>query len=334
MAIRAADPVCGGRLEAVGAAARPIRPRISPDRSFAGPGCRWPGVQGYFRARLGESVAGESVTHALPGAARETWLATETPMTEFQDKVYVVTGASSGMGLATAVELARGGACIVGAARRPDRGEEMLAQVRAVGGKGEFVRTDISDPVAIEGLFHHVMGTHGRLDGAFNNAAMEIDPGYLADVPLASFDELFAVNVRGTFVCMQYEMRIMRQQKRGAIVNTASVGGVAGLRHGSVYAASKHAVVGMTKSAALDAAEFGVRVNAICPGSIETEMMQRWARGDPEIVKRFASYSPLKRVGSPREIADAVLWLLSDRSSYVTGVAVGVDGGTTAGVMM
>ena len=255
-------------------------------------------------------------------------------MEDLRGKIILVTGTSSGMGRATAVELARKGAKLVCAARRPERGAALVDEIRSFGGTADFVATDIGDEASINALFAFIAEKHGRLDGAFNNAAMEIDTAPLPDIPLTNFDALFAVNVRGTFHCMQHEMRMMRVRGSGAIVNTSSVGGITGLRNGSAYAASKHAVVGMTRSAALDGAAFGVRVNVICPGSFDTEMMQRWTHDDPAIVQHLANFSPLKRVGQPIEIANAVIYLLSDLSSYTTGLVMNIDGGVTAGVPM
>ena len=255
-------------------------------------------------------------------------------MEDLKGKIILVTGTSSGMGRATAVELARKGAKLICAARRPDRGAALAAEIHSFGGTADFVATDIGNEASINALFAFISERYGRLDGAFNNAAMEIDTAPLPDIPLADFDKIFAVNVRGTFHCMQHEMRMMRGQGSGAIVNTASVGGVTGLRNGSAYAASKHAVVGLTRSAALDGAAFGVRVNVICPGTFDTEMMERWTHGDPAIAQLLANFSPLKRVGQPIDIANAVLYLLSDLSSYTTGLVMNIDGGVTSGVPM
>jgi NAD(P)-dependent dehydrogenase (short-subunit alcohol dehydrogenase family) len=253
-------------------------------------------------------------------------------MRSFDGKIVLVTGTSSGVGRAAAVELARRGAHIICAARRAERGDEALADIRAVGGAGEFIRTDISDAGDLTRLFNLVERKYGRLDGAFNNAAIEIDLASLPDVSLEAFDRIFAVNVRGTFMCLQHEMRAMRERKAGAIVNVASTAGVTGLRHSSAYVASKHAIVGMSRSAALDGAEFSVRVNCICPGIVDTEMMLRWTRGDSAIKQHLANFSPMKRVAAPEEIAEAACWLLSDKASYVTGLIMAVDGGVTSGL--
>jgi NAD(P)-dependent dehydrogenase (short-subunit alcohol dehydrogenase family) len=253
-------------------------------------------------------------------------------MDRFDDKIILVTGASSGMGHATAVELGRRGATVICAARRDERGLATLAELCAAGGQGDFVRTDIADEGSLAALFAFIEGKYGRLDGAFNNAGVEIPRASLPDTPVSGLDELYATNIRGTFMCLQQEMRIMRRQKSGAIVNTSSLGGVMGIKSCAAYVSSKFAVVGMTQSAALDMAEFGVRVNVICPGSIRTEMMERWIEGSPNAEDALASLAPLKRVGRAQEIADAAVWLLSGSSSYVTGQAINVDGGISAGV--
>jgi len=224
------------------------------------------------------------------------------------------------------------GATVLCAGRREEQGHAVVDQIRRSGGKAEFVRTDIGDAASIAALFRRVRDHHGRLDGAFNNAAIEAPHHPFPDVPLELYDEVQAVNARGTFICLQHELRIMREQGKGAIVNTSSLGGVMGLPNAGPYIASKHAVVGMTRTAAIDAAAFGVRVNVICPGSIRTEMMQKWTRGSAEAEQKLASYAPLKRIAEPEEVANAALWLLSDAASYVTGLVMEIDGGVSIGV--
>jgi NAD(P)-dependent dehydrogenase (short-subunit alcohol dehydrogenase family) len=236
------------------------------------------------------------------------------------------------MGAAAAVEFGRRGAVVICADRQEELGLAILADVRAAGGEGDFVRADISDEESVAALFGFIENTYGRIDGAFNNAGVQIPLSSLPDTPVSSLDELYATNVRGTFMCLQHEMRIMRQQRSGAIVNTSSLGGVMGIRACAAYVASKFAVVGLTRSAALDMAEFGVRVNAICPGTIRTAMMDSWIAEAPDGEASLADLAPLKRIGRAQEIADAAVWLLSASSSYVTGQAINVDGGISAGV--
>jgi NAD(P)-dependent dehydrogenase (short-subunit alcohol dehydrogenase family) len=254
-------------------------------------------------------------------------------MFNFDAKVFLVTGSNSGMGRTTAVELAKCGAHVVCAARRRDRGEEVLAQVRSFHGRGHFFPTDIADADNVAGLFDFVRREFGRLDGAFNNAAIEAPRMPLADTPIELFDEVQRVNLRGTFLCLRQELAIMRTQKSGSVVNTSSTAGITGMPNAAAYVSSKHGVVGLTRTAALDMAALGVRVNCICPGSVDTEMMQRWTNNDPVKQQALADFSPMKRVGTPGDIAGAVLWFFSDYSRYATGQILSVDGGVSVGIM-
>jgi NAD(P)-dependent dehydrogenase (short-subunit alcohol dehydrogenase family) len=253
-------------------------------------------------------------------------------MDRFDGQIVLVTGASSGMGAAAAVEFGRRGAVVICADRQEERGLATLAEVRSAGGEGDFVRTDIADEDSLAALFSFIESKYGRLDGAFNNAGIQIPLASLPDTPVSGLDDLYATNVRGTFMCLQHEMRIMQRQRSGAIANTSSIGGVMGIRSCAAYVASKFAVVGMSRSAALEMAEFGVRVNVICPGTIRTEMMEHFIEGAPDGENSLASLAPIGRIGRAQEIADVAVWLLSASSSYVTGQAINVDGGVSAGV--
>lgn len=245
-------------------------------------------------------------------------------------QVILVTGATGGIGRAAAVAFAAEGAIVVAAARREGKGEELVQEIASAGGKAKFIRTDISNVEDIDNLFGTIHREYSRLDGALNNAAAEAPPSLVTDTPLSTFDRMFAANVRGTFYCLQHELKIMTAQGRGAIVNMGSVAGVVGLAQHSVYASAKHAVVGMTRSASLEVAELGVRVNCLCPGPVRTEMFGRWTHDLPELGDALAAAVPVKRVATSEEIAASAAWLLSDKASYITGAVVMADGGMTA----
>jgi NAD(P)-dependent dehydrogenase (short-subunit alcohol dehydrogenase family) len=246
-------------------------------------------------------------------------------------KTILVTGATGGIGRAAAIEFAAEGANVIAVARRKDKGAELVAEIKKAGGDARYVHTDIADVQSIDALFSLISRDYGRLDGAFNNAAAETPPSPLANETLEAFDRLFAANVRGTFWCMHHELRMMTAQRSGVIVNNGSVASVRGLAQHSVYAAAKHAVLGMTRSAALEVAALGIRVNCLCPGPVRTEMFDRWTNGGlPEIADALAAAVPLKRVATSEEIAATVAWLLSDKASFLTGAEIMADGGMTA----
>lgn len=250
-----------------------------------------------------------------------------------EDKVVLVTGASMGIGAATAMAAAKEGATVITCARNVDKGQAVIERIKAEGGAGRFIRADIADDASLDALFAQIMAEHGRLDGAVNNAAMEVPLTTTPDVEMADFDALMATNVRGTFYCMREELRIMRAQKSGSVVNVTSVAGVDGIDGSVAYVASKHAVVGMTKSAAMDMGKFGVRVNNLAPGATRTEMMAEHLAQFPDAMPMLLKKIPLDRVARPDETADSIVWLLSDRSSYITGQTILVDGGMMAGRM-
>lgn len=253
-------------------------------------------------------------------------------MARLDNKVILVTGTSSGMGWDAAKTFANEGATVIAAARRPERGEQLVDQITQNGGRCVYRQTDISDEQSLGELFAFIAKDYGRLDGAFNNAAVEAGPSPLPDMPLKEYDRVFSTNARGTWHCMHHEMKIMREQGSGSILNTSSAAAVKTYPNSSAYVASKHAVVGMSKAAALDGATFGVRVNCILPGGIRTEMIEGWIEsrhgGDETPI---TAEVPLRRIGEPAEITSAAVWLLSDESSYVTGVSLLVDGGLTVG---
>jgi NAD(P)-dependent dehydrogenase (short-subunit alcohol dehydrogenase family) len=258
-----------------------------------------------------------------------------------QGKVALVTGGSSGIGRATALALAQAGAHTVIAARGRERGEETVAEINKAGGEAIFIPADMQRPADIQNLVEQTVATFGRLDIAFNNAASEGGSGRpTADFAEAEYDEVMAVNLKGVWLCMKHEIQQMLRQSPpgGSIVNTSSVNGLGGVRNGALYAASKAGVLGLTKSAAQEYAQQGIRVNALVAGAFRTPMlrraMERNVGDDPEARRQmeaqYAAAIPLQRLGDPAEAAQAVVWLASDAASYVTGHSLIVDGGLTA----
>ena len=251
-------------------------------------------------------------------------------MKEFEGKVALVTGGGSGIGRATALAFAREGARIVIGDRNVERGEETVRMIRDAGGTASFGRTDVSVAAEVEALVDQAMKTYGRLDLAFNNAGIEGEVRPLAEQTEANYDAVMDINVKGVWLSMKYEIPRMLENGGGAIVNSSSVAGVIGFPGIGIYAASKHAVIGLTKNAALEYSAHGIRINAINPGLIDTEMADRLAAGANTTKDDLAGLHPMGRVGRVEEVADTVLWLCSSRASFVTGHSLFVDGGFTA----
>jgi len=242
----------------------------------------------------------------------------------------VVTGASAGIGRATALAFARAGAHLALADVDAERGAEVAAEAAALGVRSVFVATDVADEAAVGRLVDATVEEFGGLDFAFNNAGIEGATAMTADAARADWDRVLAVNLTGVWLCMRAELPAMLRRGGGAIVNCASVAGLVGFAGSGPYVASKHGVVGLTKATALEYATAGVRVNAVCPGVIDTEMVRRFTRAVPGSEEQLRAAEPVGRLGRAEEVADAVLWLCGDRSGFVTGHALAVDGGYVA----
>src|ERR1700752_1606557 len=251
-------------------------------------------------------------------------------MNEFQGKVAIVTGGTSGIGRAAAVAYAREGARVVVAGRRAAEGEETVRLLRAQGSEGLFVTTDVSKAAQVRELVDRTMQKFDRLDFAFNNAGIEQVPTPFLEQDEETYDRVMDINVKGVWLSMKYEIPAMLTSGGGSIVNTSSTLGVVGMPGIEIYAASKQAVIGLTKSAALEFGKQGIRVNAVLPAAIETDMLYRFVGDKSESRAFMDAKHPIGRVGKPEEIADAAIWLSSSKSSFVTGHSLLVDGGFTA----
>ena len=249
-----------------------------------------------------------------------------------EDKVALVTGGGSGIGRASALAFAQSGAKVVISGRREKEGFETVALIKKTGGQGTFIRTDVSKEAEVEALVSQTLGNYGRLDAAFNNAGIEGEVGKQThEQSIENYRAVMDTNVLGVLLAMKHEIAAMLKNGGGAIVNNASVGGLVGFPGVSVYVASKHAVLGLTKTAALEYARQGIRVNAVSPGGIETPMLHRFTGGPgTDFFNQLAGLHPIGRLGRPEEIAEAVLWLCSEKASFVTGLSLTADGGWTA----
>ena len=253
--------------------------------------------------------------------------------TEFAGKIALVTGGSSGIGRATAIAFAAAGAKVAIGDIADAGGQETVGMIEKAGGTAIYIHADMRDEDAVQAMVETTVATFGRLDFAFNNAG--ISGGARPDEfwDSAIFNNTFAINARGVFYCLKYEIAQMLKQDgavKGAIVNTASVSGMAGPGHPS-YVGAKHAVVGLTRTVGMAYATPGIRVNAVCPGAIDTPMVQGVMRSNPETIKLIGAMHPMNRIGQASEVADAVLFLCSTRASFITGHPLAVDGGRLAG---
>jgi NAD(P)-dependent dehydrogenase (short-subunit alcohol dehydrogenase family) len=245
------------------------------------------------------------------------------------NQVVLITGALTGIGRATALAFAQQGASIVVSGRRDDAGRALVGELRTLGAEAEFIRADVRQESEVQNLIDKTVARFGRLDVAVNNAGTEGKPGPVTDQTADSYQATFDTNVLGVLLSMKHELRVMQAQGAGSIVNLSSTFGQRGAAGASVYTASKHAVEGLTKSAALEAAAFGVRVNAVAPGPIETAMLDRFA-GSADRKAGLVARVPLNRVGRPEEIANAIVFAASGKASFINGQAIAVNGGMTA----
>lgn len=247
-------------------------------------------------------------------------------------KVALVTGGASGIGRATALTFAREGAKLIIADMNEDGGQQTVHMITENGGEATFVQVDVTSAAQIEAMISKAVETYGRLDCSFNNAGTEgTTMVSTIDYKEDDWNRVLSINLTGVWLCMKYELTQMLKQGGGAIVNTASVAGLVGSKGaGSAYAASKHGVVGLTKTAALEYAKQGIRVNCVCPGVIRTPMMERMLTRTPELEQQYIAAEPIGRLGLPEEIAESVVWLCSDAASFVTGHTMTVDGGMVA----
>jgi NAD(P)-dependent dehydrogenase (short-subunit alcohol dehydrogenase family) len=248
----------------------------------------------------------------------------------FSGKVVLITGAASGIGRAIALAFGRAGACVVVADTSIEGGHATAAMIVESGGKALFVQSNVTRAAEVEALVEKTVNYYGRLDYAVNNAAVEEEDQPLAEADDEQFDRIMSVNVKGVWLCMKYQLRQMLKQGGGAIVNMASVSGLVGSPNRAIYGASKHAVLGLSKSAAAEYARQGIRVNALCPAAVRTPMLARMVERDPASEKKLKSAQPMGRFAEPAEIANAALWLCSDQASYVNGHELVIDGGFTA----
>jgi NAD(P)-dependent dehydrogenase (short-subunit alcohol dehydrogenase family) len=247
-----------------------------------------------------------------------------------KDKVALITGGGSGIGRATALRVARGGVKVMIADYDPDGALKTVAAIKEGGGRADSITADISVTRQVEAIVNKTVETYGRLDYAFNNAGIEGTMADTANYPEDDFDRVIAVNLKAVWLCMKYEIPQMLKNGGGAIVNTASVLGLVGIEQAAAYNAAKHGVVGLTKTAALEFAQKGIRVNCVCPGFIRTKMVERAMDKGAISEEMMVALEPMGRIGRPEEIAEGVCWLLSDAASFVTGHSMAIDGGFVA----
>ncbi len=246
-------------------------------------------------------------------------------------KVVLVTGGSTGIGRASALAFAREGAKVATADVAVEDGEQTVRTIRDAGGEAHFFRADTSEASEVAALIKEVVKTYGRLDCAFNNAGIEGEIGVSThEYSEEGWDRVIAVNLKGVWLCMKHEIAVMLEQGGGAIVNTSSIWGLVGAQGASAYIASKHGVAGLTKTAAVEYAQRGIRINAINPGPIRTPMVDRFIAKIPDFESHMTNLEPIGRMGTPEEVAEAVVWLCSDAASYVVGHTMVVDGGFVA----
>jgi NAD(P)-dependent dehydrogenase (short-subunit alcohol dehydrogenase family) len=252
------------------------------------------------------------------------------PIYDFKGQVALVTGAAKGMGLATARMFAESGASVVLADIDGDLAAKEAERIILEGGTAIGVACDVADEAQVAAMVDRAVAEYGRLDMAFNNAGIQVPPSDAADETIENFERVTAVNQRGVWACMKQELRVMRDQGHGAIVNCSSLGGLVGLPQRAAYHGTKHAVLGMTKSAGVEYAPRGIRINAVCPGTIDTPMVADMLEGQADAMAEIMKQQSIGRLGRAEEVAAAVLWLCSPAASFVIGIGLPVDGGFTA----
>lgn len=249
---------------------------------------------------------------------------------QLRDKVTVVTGGASGIGKATALAFSREGANVVVADISVEMGDEVVSMIKQVGGDAIFVKTDVSQAAQVQSLVQSTINTYGRLDYACNNAGIEGLTASTAECSEDNWDRTININLKGVWLCMKYEIPEMLKQRTGTIVNIASAAGLVGFAGLPAYAASKGGIVQLTRTAALEYAKLGIRINSVCPGGIETPMIDRLSATNAGLEDPLSTAHPMGRLGKPEEIAQAVVWLCSDAASFVTGHPMVIDGGYVA----
>jgi len=248
----------------------------------------------------------------------------------FENKVALVTGAASGMGLATATAFAENGAAVALVDINENAVRAAAEKLTAAGHKALAIRCNVVDEAGVAAMVKQTVSTFGRLDAAYNNAGVQSPAVETADASGAEFERVIGINLRSVWNCMKYELQQMREQGSGAIVNCSSIGGLVGIPGRAIYHASKYGVIGLTQSAALEYASRGIRINAVCPGTIETPMVAEMLTKEPHAMKEILRDQPIGRLGRPEEVAAAVLWLCSPEASFVIGHPLVVDGSYTA----
>jgi NAD(P)-dependent dehydrogenase (short-subunit alcohol dehydrogenase family) len=249
---------------------------------------------------------------------------------DFQGSVAFVTGASAGIGRATALEFARSNARVIVADVNEKGGLQTVEAIKAASGQAEFIKCDVSDENVVKSAIAETVARFGSLDFAFNNAGIEGKQADTTSCTIENWNQVNDINLKGVWLCMKYQIPQMLQQGHGAIVNCSSIAGLVGFTGTPAYVASKHGIIGLTKTAALEFAKQNIRVNAVCPGVIQTPMIDRFTQGEDQIVDQLVAGEPIGRIGKPEEIASSVVWLCSGSSSFITGHALVADGGWIA----